>query len=117
MTNAFARWEEMPDVQTLLRGKVKQESFLVLNEEEDGLRRDLEAALAVKDRWDRREALRQLAAALQQRTVTVYARQGFHPEDYAEPIGPFWLLKPGYYHPDSGLDLRLDEEDPATCIL
>ncbi|WP_295401732.1 CRISPR-associated helicase Cas3' [uncultured Thiocystis sp.] len=117
LTNAFARWEEIPDVQTLLRGKVKQESFLVMNEEEGGLRRDLEAALTVKDRWDRREALRQLAAALQQRTVTVYARQGFHPEDYAEPIGPFWLLKPGYYHPDSGLDLRLDEEDPATCIL
>ncbi len=116
LTEAFARWEEMPDIHTLLRGREKQESFLVLADGEEWLRDSLEDSLKIADRWERREALRALAGEIQQRTVSVYARRGFHPEDYAEPLGPFWLLRPGYYDSESGLDLRLDEEDPATCI-
>lgn len=116
LTEAFARWSAMPDIHTLLRGGAEQIALLVLEEEEDPLRGRLQAALAVADRWERREALRALAGEVQQRTVSVYARRGFHPEDYAEPLGPFWMLRPGYYRSESGLDLRLDEEDPATCI-
>jgi len=116
LTEAFARWSAMPDIHTLLRGGAEQIAFLVLEEEEDPLRDRLQAALAVADRWERREALRALAGEVQQRTVSVYARRSFHPEDYAEPLGPFWILRPGYYRSESGLDLRLDEEDPATCI-
>ncbi len=116
LTKAFARWEEMPDMHTLLRGGAEQIAFLVLAEGEEWLREQLEAALAVTDRWDKREALRALAADVQQRTVSVYARRGFHPEDYAELLGPFWLLRPGYYDSESGLNLGLDEKDPATCI-
>lgn len=116
LTEAFARWGAMPDIHTLLRGGAEQIAFLVLEEDQDPLRDRLQAALAVFDRWERREALRALAGEVQQRTVSVYARRGFHPEDYAEPLGPFWILRPGYYRSESGLDLRLDEEDPATCI-
>ncbi|HRF44654.1 MAG TPA: CRISPR-associated helicase Cas3' [Candidatus Competibacteraceae bacterium] len=116
LTEAFARWGEMPDMHTLLRRGAKQVAFLVLAEGEEWLRERMEQALAVADRWERREALRALAGEVQQRTVSVYARRGFHPEDYAEPLGPFWILRPGYYGSESGLDLRLDEEDPATCI-
>lgn len=116
LTEAFARWGAMPDIHTLLRGGAEQIAFLVLEEDQDPLRDQLQAALAVFDRWERREALRALAGEVQQRTVSVYARRGFHPEDYAEPLGPFWILRPGYYRSESGLDLRLDEEDPATCI-
>ena len=116
LTAAFARWEDMPDIHMLLRGGAKQESFLVLTEGEDWLRTSLEVALKVADRWERREALRTLAGEIQQRTVSIYARCSFHPEDYAELLGPFWLLRPGFYNADSGLDLRLDEEDPAICI-
>jgi len=47
--------------------------------------------------------------------VTVYARSDLFPEDYAEPVGPFWLLKDGYYSSDRGIDLKLDEENPV-CI-
>ncbi len=116
LTEAFARWGAMPDIHTLLRGGAEQIAFLVLEKDEDSLRDRLQAALRVADRWERREALRALAGEVQQRTVSVYARRGFHPEDYAEPLGPFWILRPGYYRSESGLDLRLDEEDPATCI-
>jgi CRISPR-associated endonuclease/helicase Cas3 len=118
LTEAFAHWGQLPDIQRLLRGEqAEQTAFLIIVDDEDWLRLALESALAIRDRWDRREAMRALAADVQQRTVTVYARRGFHPEDYADPIGPFWLIRSGYYQPDSGLELGLDEEDPATCIL
>lgn len=118
LTEAFGRWGELPDIQRLLRGeRDRQTAFLVLAEDEDWLRFALETALAVGDRWERREALRALAAEIQQRTVTVYARGGFHPEDYADLLGSFWILRSGYYRTDTGLELGLDEEDPATCIL
>lgn len=116
LTEAFARWREMPDIQTLLRGKTQQVSFLVLGDDEEALRNRIKQSLAISDRWERREALRSLAAEVQRRTVSIYTRPGLHPEDYAEPLGPFWLLRTGFYHSDSGLDLGLDDEDPATCI-
>lgn len=116
LTDAFARWTEIPSIQKMLRGDTKEVSFLVLAEDEVWLRDSLEQALRVKDRWERREALRALGADVQQRTVTFYARHGFHPEDYADTLGPFYLLRPGYYQSDSGLDLGLDDDDPATCI-
>ncbi|WP_200155102.1 CRISPR-associated helicase Cas3' [Chromatium okenii] len=115
ITRAFAYWEEMPDIQTLLRGRIQQISFLVLNAQEQWLLVKLKAALDITERWDRREALRALAGELQRRTVTVYARPTFHPEDYAQLVGAFWVLKTGYYHPDSGLDLG-DDEDLTTCF-
>jgi CRISPR-associated endonuclease/helicase Cas3 len=117
LTDTFARWGKLPSIGELLRGKVKQVAFLVLAEDEDWLRNKLETALEVTDRWERREALRLLAADIHQRTISIYARNCFYPEDYAVPLGPYWLLAPKYYHPDSGLDLGLYEEDPATCIL
>jgi CRISPR-associated endonuclease/helicase Cas3 len=116
LTRAFAYWEEMPDVKTLLRDYIEQVTFLVLDANEQWLLDQLKMALNVADRWERREALRALAGELQRRTVTVYARSGFHPEDYAELIGAFWVLSAGYYHPDSGLNLKDDDEDSATCF-
>jgi CRISPR-associated endonuclease/helicase Cas3 len=116
LTEAFARWGELADIQRLLRDTPgKQIAFLVLTEEEQALRVGLEQALAVADPWERRAALKQLAAALQQRTVSVYARSDLHPEEFAEALGPFWLLRPGYYEAESGLDLQLDEDNPV-CI-
>lgn len=118
LTEAFARWDELPNIQYLLRGEqAKQTAFLVLADDEDWLRAGLESALAIADRWERREALRALAPDIQQRTLTVYTRRGFHPEDYCDVLGYFLILRSGYYQPDSGLELGHDEEDSATCIL
>lgn len=117
LTESFARWTDMPDIRTLLRGRKTQIAFVVLDDDEPWLRDDLESALAIQDRWERRDAVRALAAAIQQRTVSVYAQHGFHPEAYADPLGWFWILKSGYYSPDSGLDFGDHDEEPATCIL
>ncbi len=117
ITEAFARWQQMPDIRTLLRGgKRKQIAFLILTENDDGLQERIAAALAIEEHWEKRNALRELAAEIQKRTVSVYARADCDPGDYADPLGPFWLLREGYYHPQSGLDLQVEEDHP-TCIL
>ncbi len=119
ITSAFARWEEFPDIRSLFRGDAtKQVSFIARSDSDphvDQWINKLREALAIDDRWERRSALRGIAGKLQKRTVTVYARPDMFPEDYAEPVGPFWLLKDGYYSSDRGIDLKLDEENPA-CI-
>ncbi|MBI5014903.1 MAG: CRISPR-associated helicase Cas3' [Deltaproteobacteria bacterium] len=117
ITDAFAYWKEIPDVHELLRGKDRRQvSFLVLEDEEAArLRSDIESALALSDRWERRTALRRLAGDVQLRTVSIYARPDLHPEEFADLVGPFWVLRPGWYTPESGLDLKLDEENPV-CI-
>jgi len=116
ITRAFAGWEQTPDIHALLRGeKRKQHAFLVLSAKDQQLREQIEQALELEDHWDRRNALRLLAAALQQRTVSVYARPGFDPADYADSLDPFWILRERYYHPESGLDLQVEEDNPV-CI-
>ena len=119
ITKAFARWEEFPDIRSLFRGDAtKQISFITRSDSDpqvDHWINKLREALATEDKWERRSTLRRLAGRLQKRTVTVYARSDLFPEDYAEPVGPFWLLKDGYYSSDRGIDLKLDEENPV-CI-
>jgi len=119
ITRAFARWEEFPDIRSLFRGDAtEQVSFITKSDSDpraDHWLNKLREALTIEDRWDRRSALRRLAGKLQKRTVTVYVRQDMFPEDYAEPVGPFWLLKDGYYSSSRGIDLKLDEENPV-CI-
>jgi CRISPR-associated endonuclease/helicase Cas3 len=118
LTEQFAYWQEMEkSVHALLRPQGEQISFIVLEDEEGNrLRSDIENALKIRERWQKRTALRNLAGQINERSVNVYERRGFHPEDYAEILGYFWLLKPGYYTQEAGLDLGLDEEDPAACI-
>lgn len=118
LTRGFARWEDWPqDIHTLLRGEQREQVCFVVpgTEEIESLRVRIQEVLEIDDPWERREALRQLAPHLQQRTVCLYARRDLHPEDYADPVGPFWLLHPGWYSPESGLDLGLDQEEGA-CI-
>ncbi|MFO1429528.1 MAG: CRISPR-associated helicase Cas3' [Candidatus Competibacteraceae bacterium] len=116
ITQAFANWKQIPDIHALLRGeKRKQVAFLVLSTEDQALRNRIEQAIEHEDHWERRNALRLVAAEIQQRTVSVYARPGFEPTDYADPLGPFWILRERYYHPESGLDLQVEEDNPV-CI-
>lgn len=119
LTQGFARWEDWPqDIHTLLRGEQREQVCFVVPDDSDpdeGLYAQIQDTLEVADPWERREALRQLAPHLQQRTVCLYASRNLHPEDYADPVGPFWLLHSGWYSPEAGLDLGLDREE-STCI-
>jgi CRISPR-associated endonuclease/helicase Cas3 len=107
--------DKQPNVRELLRGdNTGQVQLIVAERDEEDLTADIEAALKVSDRWDRRRALRQLAGRIAQVTVSVWVRKGWHPTDIANPLGhydsdkplehPWWIVRPGNYNPETGLN-------------
>jgi CRISPR-associated endonuclease/helicase Cas3 len=121
-TRRWARWEEMTAVRRLLRGAPRPQVEFVVTEKDPSLRSDLEAARQTPDRWDRRRALRRLAHRIAENTVNVYKTAELNPHDYADPFPPaatpgeewFWLLRPGRYTAERGLDLDGREGDQET---
>ncbi len=113
--------EEQPDIRTLLRGERGRQVQLIVAERDDGdLRSDIEEALEIPDRWDRRRALRKLAARIARVTVSVWAKKDWHPGQIADPLGnydpskeywehPWWIVRPGNYDPNTGLNLEGDQ--------
>jgi CRISPR-associated endonuclease/helicase Cas3 len=111
--------EEQPDVRTLLRGERDRQVQLIVAERDEGdLPTDIEEALEMADRWERRRALRKLAGRIARVSVSVWARKGWRPEDVANPLGrydssrpldhPWWIVRPGNYDPEAGLSLEGD---------
>jgi CRISPR-associated endonuclease/helicase Cas3 len=107
--------DKQPNVRELLRGdNTGQVQLIVAERDEEDLTADIEAALEVSDRWDRRRALRQLAGRIAQVTVSVWVRKGWHPTDIANPLGhydsdkplehPWWIVRPDNYNPETGLN-------------
>jgi CRISPR-associated endonuclease/helicase Cas3 len=111
--------DKQPNIRELLRGdNTGQVQLIVAERDEEDLTADIEAALEVSDRWDRRRALRQLAGRIAQVTVSVWVRKGWHPTDIANPLGhydsdkplehPWWIVHTGKYNPETGLDATGD---------
>ncbi len=98
--------ERMPPVRELLRGADLQHAFVVW-ETDPGLQAEVQQCLGLRERWERRRALRTLAGRAAAATVTVWPRPGFEPDAVAEEVGPFRFLRPGLYDPDTGLDQDL----------
>lgn len=113
----FARWEEDEPVQTLLRGEEKEQLVFLVLEQDPGLRREMEAASKVEDRWQRREAWRKLAGRIARVSVSIYAKRGFHQEDIASHWHGHWILKEGYYDSRRGLILPDSHEEGGVLIL
>lgn len=73
-----------------------------------------------QERWARRSELQNLARQIAQSCVTVYARPGFHPEEFGDPCGYFFVLhqKPDgevpYYTKERGLVLP---ETHQLCLV
>jgi len=113
----FIRWQEVEDIRALLRGKQRtQVSFVVQTDAEAKvLIARLELALSSKDRWERKSAVRSLAGSLQKRTVSVLASTEWDPREVADPVGPFYILREGYYSADSGISFRR-EEGERLCV-
>ncbi|BAP54867.1 CRISPR-associated helicase Cas3 [Thioploca ingrica] len=118
LTKQYAYWQALEkSIHTLLRPQGEQISFTVLDDQKgEILRSQIKSALEIKGRWARRQALQKLAGGISERSVNVYQRRGFHPEDYADLLGYLWILKAGFYTSAAGLDLKLIEDDPAACI-
>ena len=119
ITRAFSRWEEIPDIHELLRGKKgKQHTFVVI-EEDSGLSLELQRVAMIEERWSRKRALRGLSGRLASISVAIYVKEDFQAERYAtlDATDNFWLLKPGFYEPERGIDLdpkELADESEAN---
>jgi CRISPR-associated endonuclease/helicase Cas3 len=109
--------EEQPNIRELLRGERTGQVQLIVAERDEGdLIADIETALNVRDRWERRRALRNLAGRIARLTVSVWVKGDWHPTDVANPLGhydstkplehPWWIVRPGNYDPKSGLRLE-----------
>jgi len=111
--------EEQPNIRELLRGERTGQVQLIVAERDEGdLVTDIETALEVRDRWERRRSLRNLAGRIARVTVSVWVKGDWHPTDTANPLGyydstkplehPWWIVRPGNYDPKSGLKLEGD---------
>ena len=105
ITENFAYWREIPSVRELLRGKEREKYEFVVADEDPGLIEAIAEAHNMKDRWEKRRVIRKLAGRIGRVTISVYAKQGWEPEDFAYACGPFWILRDEYYQSDRGLVL------------
>ena len=118
ITENFAYWREIPSVRELLRGKEREKYEFIVAKEDPGLREAIEEALAIEERWEQRRAIRKLAGRIGRVTVSVYAKREWEPEDFADALGPFWILKDEYYQRDRGLVLpERETEETGAMIL
>jgi CRISPR-associated endonuclease/helicase Cas3 len=126
-TRRWARWEDMTAVRRLLRGPQRPQIAFVVIENDADLAGDLETARTLGGRWERRRAMRRLARRIAENTVSVYENPGLDPAQYADPFPSdaasgeewFWLLRPGRYTPQRGLDLggnEGDQESWGVCL-
>lgn len=113
----FAHWIADIPVKALLRGEAREQfAFLVL-EQDPELRKDMQAAANVEDRWQRREAWRKLAGRIAKVSVSVYAQRGFDPQDIASFWHGHWVLGEGYYHKSRGLVLPNEGPDERGTLV
>ena len=107
LTQKFARWEEIPNVHELLRGKKGVQHSFVVIKLDPGLEKELIEASTIEDRWERKRAFRSLSSRLASISVSVYVQSNFAPERYArlDATGNFWLLRAGFYDSQRGIDL------------
>lgn len=102
----FAYWRECEPVREILRGKdVEEYEFLVIKQDL-GLLAEMQAADAIENRWQQREAWRKLAGRIAQITIRVRASNKFHPGWYGEPYHNFWLLYDSCYETETGMVIQ-----------
>jgi len=122
-TRRFARWEELPSVHELLRGRQSNQVSFIVIEKDPELKLELGQVIEIEDRWDRRRALRSLSSRIAAVSVSIYVRKDFRPERFAErdATGNFWLLRRGFYEQSRGMDLSqdkgIDDEDDTWGIV
>ena len=117
ITENFAYWREIPSVRELLRGKERDKYEFIVAKEDPGLIEAIAEAHNIEDRWEKRRAIRKLAGRIGRVTVSVYAKQGWDPEDFADACGPFWILRDEYYQSERGLVLPESETENTGAMI
>jgi CRISPR-associated endonuclease/helicase Cas3 len=118
-TRNWAYFEEHIEVSKLLRGdQDSQYQFIVAERDEDvpSLEEEINMALAIKDRWEKRRAFKKLAPRLAQVTVNVWAQRGFEPSSIARKVGTMWFVHEGFYDFKRGLDIARGHSDDSNSF-
>ncbi len=118
-TKNWAYFKEHLDVSKLLRGEQDNQYQFIVPERDrgdDDLKEALRSALDIKDRWEKRRALRKLASRLALVTVTIWGKRGFDPANVAYQVGFFWFVYEGTYDAKRGLDLGLGSPDDSSFL-
>ena len=114
-------WKEELNIKRLLRSDNNKYSFIVISQDEPKkgelpLRDALDQALETEDIWERKRKIRSLKSRLAELTISVWASKDIIPEEIAEPLGCFYLLKDDYYIPGKGLNLKDLDGSASSCI-
>lgn len=116
----WSKWHGHIPVRELLRGDGEKFEFVVASEAPQGeqsLRDAMGDTLAIRDRWQRRRAQKQIAPRIAGVTVSVWARKGMHPGDVADPVGFWWVLRSEYYETGKGFLHEQLPQDQGSLFL
>ena len=123
VVESWINWEETQSVRCLFRGDQHTQLSFVVVDQDPEIPQLLEFARAIPDRWERKRAFRALAPRIAAITVSItVARKKFDPRDFGEPFPPevepedawFWIVNPGTYDSDSGLDFQIRSDQEST---
>jgi len=123
VVESWINWEETQSVRSLFRGDQRPQLSFVVVDQDPEIPQFLESARAIPDRWERKRAFRALAPRIAAITVSItVAEKKLDPSDFGNPfpseVEPedawFWLVKPGIYDSDCGLDFQIGSDQEPT---
>ena len=103
LVKGFLQWETNIDVRKILRGDRSGQEVQFLVEPAPECVPKIEEALKIKDKFERRRALRALAPQIAGITISRYGSECPDPDAISDWVGPFRVLKPGCYDSFKGL--------------
>lgn len=127
IVNAYANYthmylekgnEEVVDIKKLLRGDDYQEQFIVSSLDEE-LKEELQKAIALKDRWQRRYAIKRLRKRIAANSVSMQFRSWMpvRPDDLTiDQIKKFRILDEQFYDKE-GVGLDVDPNNSVSGSL
>ncbi len=113
----FARFEGDIEVREMLRGRRVAQYTIVIASLIPGLRERFDVAMKIRERWERRRALRSLSAEIARVSVQIYATKDIDPNEFAEERGVVYFLREERAHlytSARGLDLTEVKGGDAT---
>ncbi|BBO82130.1 CRISPR-associated helicase/endonuclease Cas3 [Desulfosarcina ovata subsp. sediminis] len=113
----WAFWRDELNIKKLLRNESAKYCFIVTSQDQPKndelpLKDSILSAIKTESIWDRKRKIRSLQSRISELTICVWANSNIIPEEIAEPIGCYYLLKDGYYIPGKGINI---EDNNVSC--
>ena len=112
----FSYWKPIEDIRTVLRGESIEKYEFCLLDRNPELKQKIQEIVKIQDRWERRDAWKNIAGKIAELTVSVIARSGFSPEEIASNHFGIWVLDKRYYDDNVGIKIPEWEKCSATIL-